>query len=435
MFDFGRKVDKKPPYALFIMPQTSAKIKEQVSLDGRMDLFSKGDVDVFSKCERFIEADMLRKLGLYPYYQTIDRNEGPIAIMDGKEVIMLGSNNYLGLTIHPQVRKAAQNAIEEFGTSLTGSRLLNGTHKLHETLEEGIASFFGREACLVFSTGYQANLGVISALINQDEYLVIDKADHASIYDAARLGKGELKSFKHNDLDDLERVLASLPPECGKMVMVDGVFSMEGDLTKLPEIVSISKKYGARITVDDAHGVGVIGPCGRGVTHYFGLNNEVDLITGTFSKTLASVGGFVVGSAKVVDFIKHFGRSVLFSASLPPPSAAAAMAALEILQAEPERVDRVRANALYLKDHLSRLGFNTGVTETPIIPVFVGDELLTLNLWRELLNLGVYVNAVLYPGVPKNKSLLRTSVTSEHTKAHLDKVLELFSELKKKHNW
>lgn len=417
------------------MTHTAAKIKEQVSLDGRMDLFSQGDVDVFAKCERFIEADMLRNLGIYPFYQTIDRNEGPLAIIDGKEVIMLGSNNYLGLTIHPLVRKAAQDAIEEFGTSLTGSRLLNGTHKLHETLEKNLANYFEREACLVFSTGYQANLGVISALINQGEYLIIDKADHASIYDAARLGKGELQGFKHNDLDDLERVLFSLPKECGKMVMVDGVFSMEGDLAKLPEIVSISKKYGARIAVDDAHGVGVVGPGGRGVTHHFGLNGEVDLITGTFSKTLASVGGFVVGSAKVVDFIKHFGRSILFSASLPPPSVAAAKAALQVLQAEPERVDRVQANARYLRDNLNLLGFNTGVTTTPIIPVFVGDELLTLNLWRELLNLGVYVNAVLYPGVPKNKSLLRTSVTSEHTKSHLDKVLELFSELKKKHSW
>lgn len=409
------------------------KIVEKPNLDGRISLFKGGDEDVFAKAYKFVEADMARHLGIYPYYQTIDRNEGPVAIINGKEVIMLGSNNYLGLTIHPEVRQKAREAITDFGTSLTGSRPLNGTHQLHEELEKDLADFFGRESCLVFTTGYQANLGVLSALMTEGTTLIIDKADHASIYDASRLSRAEVIGFKHNDMGDLEKVLESVKSKQGKLIIVDGVFSMEGDVANLPEIVKLSKKYGARLVVDDAHGVGLLGKTGRGTAEYFGLDDQVDLIVGTFSKTLASIGGFVVGSHKVVDFIKHFGRSIIFSASLPPASVVAAKTALAILKREPERVTRVQENGRYLRENLKSLGFDVGVSATPIVPIIIGDEVTTLTLWRDLLDSGVYVNAVLYPATPRDKALLRTSTTSEHTREHLDRALDVFSTLKKKH--
>ncbi len=403
------------------------------SLDGRMEYFKQGGKDVFAKAQDFIEADMIRQLNIYPYYQTIDSNEGPLCIIEGKKVIMLGSNNYLGLTTHPFVRQAAMDAIRDYGTSLTGSRLLNGTHKLHLELEQDLATFFGKEACLVFTTGYQANIGVISAMLSKGNYLVMDKMAHASIYDGAKVSRGELASFQHNDMTDLEQVLTSLDPMAGKMIMVDGVFSMEGDVAKLGEMVALKEKYHTRLVVDDAHGVGVIGPGGRGTSHHFGLQDKVDLIVGTFSKSLASVGGFAVGDHKVIDFIKHYGRSVVFSASLPPASVAAARAALHVLQREPERVDRVQAHGQYMRDALKSHGFDTGESQTPIVPIVVGDELLALTLWRELINEGVYVNSVVYPAVPRERAMLRTSYTSEHTREQLDQALEVLVKLKKKH--
>lgn len=406
-----------------------------VNLDGRIELFSKGGKDVFTKAYDFVQADFARQMNVYPCYLTIDRNEGPVCIIDGKEVIMLGSNNYLGLTIHPEVRQAAMDAIREFGTSLTGSRLLNGTHRLHEELESDLAEFFNKPSCLVFATGYQANLGVLSALMTDGTVLVMDKADHASIYDGSRLGRSDVVGFKHRNTEDLEKVLKSIDSEKGKMIIVDGVFSMEGDIAQLPEIQRLAEKYGARLVVDDAHGVGVVGPGGKGTSHLFGLQDKVDLIVGTFSKSLASVGGFVAGEYKVIDFIKHYGRSIVFSASLPPASVAAAIAALKVLKREPERVIRVNENAKYMRDNLRSLGFDIGLTETPVVPIIVGDEMLTLMLWRELLDAGIYTNAILYPAVPKEKSLLRTSYTSEHTREHLDKALEILARLKRKHNW
>lgn len=405
----------------------------QPTLDDRMELFSKSGSDVFNKAYELTAVDMLKQMNIYPYYLTIDRNEGPVAIIGGKEVVMLGSNNYLGLTIHPEVRGAAMQAVNDYGTSLTGSRLLNGTHKLHAALEEDLADFLGKESCLVFTTGYQANLGVLSALMTEDSTLVIDKADHASIYDGARLCKSKMVSFKHNCIEDLERVLSEVPAGTGKLVLVDGVFSMEGNLAKMPEIQRLCDKYQARLAVDDAHAFGIIGEGGRGTADHFGLTDEVDLIIGTFSKTLASIGGFAAGEAKVIDFIKHFGRSVLFSASLPPASVAAAKAALAVLKREPERVERVNANGKYMMDGLKALGFNVGASETPIIPIIIGDELLTLTLWRELLDAGVYTNAILYPATPRDKALLRTSYTSEHTREHLDMALDVFARLKKQH--
>lgn len=408
---------------------------QKPNLDGRMSLFSKGGKDIFGKAYEFMEADMIRQLNIYPYYQTIDKNEGATCIIEGKEVIMMGSNNYLGLTIHPEVRAAAMKAINDYGTSLTGSRLMNGTHLLHENLERELAEFLGKEACLVFTTGYQANLGVLSALMSKGTMTVMDKADHASIYDGMRLAKGDSVGFNHNDMTDLDSVLNKIDSEIGKLIIVDGVFSMEGDITKLDEVQKLAKKYEARLAVDDAHSLGILGKGGRGTADHFGLTDKVDLIIGTFSKTLASIGGYVVGDHKVIDFIKHFGRSIIFSASLPPASIMAAQTALQVLKREPERVERVNANAHYMHENLRSLGFDIGHTETPIIPIMIGDEILTLTLWRELLNAGLYVNSAVYPAVPRERSLLRTSVTSEHKREQLDKALDLFVKMKKKHNW
>lgn len=405
------------------------------NLDGRMSLFSKGGKDIFGKAYEFMEADLARQMNIYPYYQTIDRNEGSTCIIEGKEVIMLGSNNYLGLTIHPEVRAAAMKAINDYGTSLTGSRLMNGTHLLHENLEKELAEFLGKEACLVFTTGYQANLGVLSALMNKGTVAVMDKADHASIYDGIRLAKGDSVGFNHNDMKDLDRSLSEIDSEIGKLIIVDGVFSMEGDIANLTEIQELAAKYQTRLAVDDAHALGVLGRGGRGTADHFNLVNKVDLIIGTFSKTLASIGGYVVGDHKVIDFIKHFGRSIIFSASLPPASIMAAQTALQVLKREPERVERVNANAHYMHENLRSLGFDIGHTQTPIIPIMIGDEILTLTLWRELLDAGVYINPAVYPAVPRERSLLRTSVTSEHTREQLDKTLEILVRLKKKHNW
>ncbi|OVE82116.1 8-amino-7-oxononanoate synthase [bacterium K02(2017)] len=401
-----------------------------------MSLFDKSaGKDIFAAANNFVEADMAKQMQIYPYFQTIDKNQGAVCIMDGKETIMLGSNNYLGLTTHPEVRKAAMDAVDEFGTSLTGSRALNGTHKLHLKLEEELAKFLGKESCLVFTTGYQANLGLLSAILSKGNYMAMDKGDHASIYDGARLAKGEAVGFKHNDPEDLERVLKEMPEEAGKLVMVDGIFSMEGDIIRLPEIQKIAEKYQARLVVDDAHSVGVLGPCGRGTPAHFNLTDKVDLIVGTFSKSLASIGGYVAGDEKIIDFMRHFGRPMIFSASLPPASVAAALKALEIMQREPDRIDRLNANGHYMRENLKALGFNIGHSETPIVPVVVGDEITTLSLWRELLDQGIYINSVVYPAVPHNKSLLRTSVTSEHTRDHLDKAIEALDKLRKKHGF
>jgi 8-amino-7-oxononanoate synthase len=392
--------------------------------------------DLFEKIQAFLpQVAMVREMGIYPVYQPLERNDGPTALINGKSVIMAGSNNYLGLTVHPEVREAAKQAVEEFGTSFTGSRLLNGTHALHIALEKELAEFFGKEACLVFSTGYQVNLGVISALMDENSILIIDKGDHASIYDGAKLARGPVVKFKHNDPEDLERVLKECPADKGKLILVDGVFSMEGNVARLPEMVALAKKYGARIAVDDAHGVGTIGPVGRGTSHHFGVEKEVDLIIGTFSKTLASIGGFVVGDANVIDYIKHFARSIIYSASLPAPNVAAVRAALKIMQREPDRVERVKENGRYMREGLKARGFDIGKSETPIVPLIVGDDLLTLRLWRDLLDAGVYVNTAIHPAVPRDKALLRTSYTSEHTREHLDRVLDLFAEMKKKHSW
>lgn len=346
---------------------------------------------------------------------------------------MLGSNNYLGLTRHPRVVQASRDAVERYGTSLTGSRLLNGSTKLHERLEELLAAFFEREACLTFTTGYQANLGAISALATRHTAVLVDKADHASIYDGCKLGDGEMVRFLHNDADSLDQALAKAVQDKACMVVVDGVYSMGGDLAHLPELIEVCKRYEARLIVDDAHGVGVLGRGGRGTGHHFGVEQDVDLIVGTFSKSLASIGGFVVGDSDVIEWVQHFARPGLFSASLPPASAVAATTALEVLMEEPELVDRLEDNARLYRGGLAAAGFDIGESETPIVPIVVGDERKMVGFWKELLANGVYTNAVILPAVPRGQAILRTSCMATHTPEQLNRAVELMADLGRRH--
>ena len=403
---------------------------DALSLDGYDDASSR---DIFAKARSFELVKQARAFGLYPFFNALDSNEGPEALIDGKRVIMLGSNNYLGLTRHPKVVKAARDAVDRYGTSMTGSRLLNGTTHLHERLEARIAEFLGREAALTFTTGYQANLGVISALVNRRAAVVIDKGDHASIYDGCTLSDGELHRYRHNEADHLEQILERVTRDKAALVVIDGVFSMGGDIADLPKITEVCKRYSARLLVDDAHGIGVLGEGGRGTASHFGLHDEVDLVVGTFSKSLASIGGFVAGPADVLDWIKHFARSMLFSASMPPASVAAAATALEVLIEEPEIVERLSANAKRLRDGLRAAGFDIGATETPIVPIVIGDEVKMVGLWQELLANGVYTNAVIFPAVNKGAGILRTSCMATHTTEQIDRAIELMGELGRRH--
>ncbi len=404
---------------------------DQDALSSWTSQLEKGGRDVLAKAYEWELYDQLSATGLYPYFQSIEENQGPVARYQGRDVVMLGSNNYLGLTTHPKVREAAIDAIRKYGTSMTGSRFLNGTMPIHEELEAKLASFLDQEAALVFTTGYQANLGMLTALINKKSVAVVDRFAHASIHDGCRLMEGENIRFKHNDLDDLERILKSIPEDTGALLFIDGVYSMEGDLAPLPEMVQLAKKYNVRIAVDDAHGVGVMGPGGRGTCHHFGLQKEVDLIVGTFSKSLASIGGFVAGDKKVIDFVKHFGRPMIFSASLAPSCAAAANAALDVLIAEPERAKQVHDNARFMKKSLSEMGYETGHAEAAVVPVVIGDSTKTWLVWKDLLDRGVYTNPVLYPAVAKGTEMLRTSYLATHTPEHLARALDIFRQVGK----
>jgi 8-amino-7-oxononanoate synthase len=383
-------------------------------------------MDIFEKCYNFTYAKEFMASGYYPYFIAMEGNEGSEAICQGRRLIMCGSNNYLGLTIHPKVRQAGIEAIERYGTSCTGSRFLNGTLELHEQLERELADWVGKETALVFSTGMQVNLGTISALVSRCDAVLLDKDDHASIVDGARLGWGKVKRFQHNNMADLERVLGSSPDTEGKLVVVDGLFSMEGDIAPLPEISRLCKHYGARLMVDDAHALGVLGN-GRGTAAHFGLTKEVDLIMGTFSKSLASVGGFIAGDEDVIHYIKHHARSLIFSASIPPANAATALAALQVMREEPERVKRVNEIGDFMRKNYKQLGFNTGNSVTPVIPIFIGDDRRAAVIWKALFEAGVYVNMVISPAVPEGKQLLRTSYMAIHTDEQLQKVLEMFS--------
>ncbi len=393
-------------------------------------LFHEDRMDILEKCFHFTRAREAIEAGYYPYFIPLTENEGSEVVYRGHRMIMCGSNNYLGLTTHPKVREAACQAVERFGTSCTGSRFLNGTLEMHETLEHELAEWVGKEAALVFSTGMQVNLGVISAVVGRGDYVILDKDDHASIVDGARLSMGEIQRFRHNDTAHFERVLASLPESAGKLVVVDGLFSMEGDLANLPEMIPIAKKYGARIMVDDAHGMGVLGG-GRGTAWHFDMNDDVDLVMSTFSKSFASLGGFVAGNEEVIHYIKHTARSLIFSASIPPGNTAAALAALHVMREEPERVARVNEIGKKMREGYTALGFNIGHSVTPIVPIIIGDDQLTFDTWRLLFENGVFVNPVISPAVSPGHQLLRTSYMATHTDAQLDCVLEIFEKVGK----
>jgi len=381
--------------------------------------------DLFYKASIFTEAKDAMEVGIYPYFRALSDTEGTIAHFEGKEVVMIGSNNYLGLTTDPRVREAAIEGVRRYGTSVTGSRFLNGTLELHLELDSRLAKFVGKEAALVFSTGYQTNLGVISALVSKGDYVIIDKDAHACIVDGCRLSFGEMKRFRHDDMENLEKILKELPEDAGKLVVVDGVYSMGGDIARLPEIVAICKKYGARIMVDDAHGIGVTGR-GRGTAAHFDLTDDVDLIMGTFSKSFASIGGFIAGTEEVIHFIQHRARTMIFSAALPAPNAMAVLAALDIIENEPERVDKLWENADYMRAGIKKLGYDTGPSNSAIIPVIIGDDYRTALAWHALISEGVYTNPVIPPAVPPNHSLLRTSYMSTHKKDQLDRALSAF---------
>src|SRR5664280_281638 len=387
-------------------------------------------MDIFEKCSKFTAAKEAIAGGYYPYFIPLTENEGTEAVFRGHRMIMCGSNNYLGLTTHPKVRQAAIDAIQRFGTSCTGSRFLNGTIELHEQLERELAEWVGKEAALVFSTGMQTNLGTISSIACRGDYVILDKEDHASIVDGARLSYGKTLRYRHNDMADLERVLKQAGQEVGILVVVDGLFSMEGDIAPLPSIVPLCKKYGARLMVDDAHATGVLGG-GRGTAAHFNITDDVDLIMSTFSKSFASLGGFIAGDNEIVQYIKHHARSMIFSASIPPSNAAAALAALHVMQNEPERIKRLDEIATFMRKEYRRLGFDIGKSETPVIPIHIGDDLRTMTIWKELFDAGIFVNPVISPAVPEGSQLLRTSYMATHTDEQLNRVLETFAKVGK----
>ena len=338
---------------------------------------------LLEKCRNFTEAAVGREMGWYPYFKVVESEQGDEAIVDGKKMIMIGSNNYLGLTNHPKVKEAVINAVKEYGTGCTGSRYLNGTLKLHVEAEERLARFMQREAALLFSTGYQTNLGTISSLVGKGEYVITDRLDHASIVDGCRLSFGKTLKFRHNDMVDLERILKHLGPDIGKMVVIDGVFSMEGSIVSLPEIVKLCEMYKAALMIDDAHSIGVLGDHGRGTAEHFGLEHAVNIHMGTFSKSFASMGGFIATDFNIIDYIKHHSRPLIFSASMAPATVAAVLAALDIIEQEPERREQLWKNATHFRSGLQELGFNTGRSETPIIPVILGEDMLTFRFWRD----------------------------------------------------
>ncbi|MEM7761284.1 MAG: pyridoxal phosphate-dependent aminotransferase family protein, partial [Cyanobacteria bacterium P01_A01_bin.40] len=404
----------------------------EIDLDSRFRLAYKSGKNVLQRAFEFDLPNKLRATGILPYFQELERNEGATCIFEGRQVIMLGSNNYLGLTIDKRVREATANAALEEGPSLTGSRLLNGSTHKHRQFERKLAAFLGYEDTLVFTTGYQANLGLISALMNEETTLVVDSEAHACIYDGAFMSRCKVVQYQHNDLQDLETKLQETTSKSATMVAIDGVYSMTGEIAPLPEIQVLCDRYNATLMVDDAHGLGMLGVNGKGTEEHFQMQGSCDLLCGTFSKSLASIGGWVAAEAKVIDWIRFHGRSMLFSASIPPTSLAAASTALDILISEPERVQTLNHNARYWRDGLVEIGFNVGQTQTPIVPVIIGDDMKCMVFGKELLEAGVYVNSVVYPAVPRTSALLRTSVMATHRKNHLDKALAIFSSVGKK---
>jgi len=383
-------------------------------------------VDLFDKCLSFTRADELKAAGLYPYFTPIQEAVGNRIKVGGRPMIMVGSNNYLGLADHPRAKAAAKAAVDRYGVGTCGSRFLTGTIDLHEKLEERLAKFLDREAALTFSTGYQTNLGIISTIAGKGDYILIDRMVHASIIDACRMSFATVHKYRHNDMKDLERLLASLDPGTGKLIVVDGVFSMEGDIADLPGIVPLARKHGARILVDDAHGIGVLGEKGRGTPEHFGLESEVDLVMGTFSKTFASIGGVVAGAKPVISYIKHHARPLIFSAAATPASVSSVLAILDMLETQPELRARLWAVTERMRTGFQAMGYNTGLSQTPIIPVLVGDDEKGFMLWRLLREEGIFTTPVVYPAVPHGQALIRTSYGAGHTDEELNAILAAF---------
>ncbi|MCR8556220.1 pyridoxal phosphate-dependent aminotransferase family protein [Mucilaginibacter sp. BJC16-A38] len=376
------------------------------------------------KIAQFQDANLIREMGLYPYFRPIESGQDTEVFIDGKRVLMFGSNSYLGLTSHPKIKEASKKAIDKYGTGCAGSRFLNGTLDIHIELEQRLAKYVHKEAAVLFSTGFQVNLGVLSSITGRNDYLILDEYDHASLIDGSRLSFSKVIKYSHNDMDDLQRKLSMLPEEAVKLIAVDGIFSMEGDIVKLPEIVKIADQFGANIMVDDAHSLGVIGHNGAGTASHFGLTDDVDLIMGTFSKSLASLGGFIAADADTIDYLKHRARALMFSASMPPASVASVIAALDIIESEPERIQKLWDNTNYAMKLLLEEGFDLGPTESPILPIYVRDNMKTFQVTRHLQDTGIFVNPVVSPAVPSDSSLLRFSLMATHTFEQIDEAVE-----------
>ncbi|MGI6020827.1 MAG: aminotransferase class I/II-fold pyridoxal phosphate-dependent enzyme [Lachnospiraceae bacterium] len=386
-------------------------------------------MDIFEKCFKPQLQDQLRDAGIYPYFHYLETRQAPEVVMEGGRKIMLGSNNYLGLTTCPEVMEAGIKAIEEFGTGCSGSRFLNGTLKMHLELEEELADFLRKDGVITFPTGFQSNLGIISALVGKDDVVILDREDHASIYDGVRLGYGKMLRYHHDDMEELERMLQKVPENKGSLVITDGVFSMSGGIAKLPEISALCKKYGARLMVDDAHGLGVLGEGGRGTASHFDLENDVDIYMGTFSKSLASLGGYMAASEKVIDYVKHSSRPFIFAASIPPAQCACALAALRYLRKHPEIVKQLSDIADYFRECLKKNGVEIVEASTPIIPIYTGDAMRTLKVVHEIYEKGVFVNSVLPPAAPEGNCMIRTSCMANLTKPLVEEAADIIAEV------
>lgn len=385
------------------------------------------DLALFAKCMQFTRADEIKAAGLYPYFKSISESEDTVVVIEGKRRLMLGSNNYLGLTHHPKVLEAAGAALRRYGSGCTGSRFLNGTLDIHHHLEAALAQFLGKEDCIVFSTGYGANLGLISGLVGRGDKVYLDKLDHACIVDGAKLSYGETHRFNHGDLEALRRQLERRDPQHGALVVVDGVYSMEGDIADIPELTRLCRRYGAALAIDDAHSLGVLGPNGDGTAAHFGLIDDVDIIVGTFSKSLASVGGFIAAPERVTNFLRHNSRPFIFTASLPPANTAGVLAALDVLQSEPDRRTRLWENTHRLQQGLRSAGFEIGPTQTPIVPVLIGPMDKTMLMWRKVFDAGIFTNPVVPPAVPPSQCRLRTSLMATHTPEQVDQAIDVLA--------
>lgn len=399
-------------------------------------------LDLFEKCRQFTRADEVKAMGMYPYFHAIEESEGPVVHIEGRKIIMAGSNNYLGLTADPRVKDAARKAVDKYGTGCSGSRYLTGTLDLHVELERRLAAFFGKEDCLLYSTGYQTAQGIIPTLVQRGEYVVSDKDNHACIVAGNLMAAGgnslvdgkaqTIVRYKHNDMAHLESVISKLPADAGKLIVSDGVFSTSGEIVNLPEMLKIARKHNARVLIDDAHAVGVIGKGGRGTASHYGLEKETDMTMGTFSKTFASLGGFVVGDRVVINYLKHQAPALIFSASPTPSSVAAAIAALDILEKEPQLIDKLMYNARKMRTGLAKMGYRVSEHDSAVVPVIIGDTEKVLMMWKGLFEAGVFVNAFIRPGVPPGMEMLRTSYMATHEDHHLDKILEIFCSVGKK---